>query len=730
MASSDDLPASQPGEKRRRQQRSCDICRQRKSSCVGPMANGSCTNCLAFGLACTYFQPSKKRGPKYTKNPATMEDLKREITRLKARLRSLSICSLCSGPLQSQRQESDSCESRSASPIQQNAPKEPPDEKELTNDELASRFSQFSLTPFNANYFGAGSGFALVNNTSMMKDEFLGPSSVAPSRRPYFWQALPWEKEAFDPQPGYVYPPDDLITSLVNLYFINVHPTIPILHRPSFERSVAQGLHRKDMSFGGMLLSMLAIASRYSTDPRICLHGALLSAGWKFARQLWGVRKFFQSTIYEVQMYAFLTFFVLGTSVPHIAWLYAGLGIRCVQQRGEHRRKPEGHKWSLEDELWKRSFWFLVSMERIICVFLGRPLSIHTDEYDVEFPLAVDDKYLDQELAQPPGIPSQLSYFVCYSQLINILGDALRRLYGPKKAKMAMGWDGPEWEQRAVAELDSAMNQLLDSIPPHLRWDPENLSQDIVFLDQSAQLHITYNYILIAIHRRYIQKPSGSSLSICATAARTILHTADIWLSKLQRLPVPNITNPVFVSGVILVLHILATKRAGFPVDKNQDLLRVATALEILKFAESRLQPIGRLWELLRELWALDGPLPLDNLPKSDSHSNARSADVHTSAVSSGQYYYPQLEQPFDYSMLASNQPSSIQSKSMELLVSDVAQPHSSTADGWFDDEIMSMWMAAPTDIVNPQHWNAFMQYRNENGAEANWFHGFCEQYA
>ncbi|KAJ6459039.1 fungal-specific transcription factor domain-containing protein [Mycena sanguinolenta] len=721
MVPSDQVPASGPGEKRRRrQQRSCDICRQRKTRCVVSMANGSCTNCLASGLACTYLQPSKKRGPKYTKNPATMEELKREITRLKASLRSLSICSRCSGPLQSQRQESDSYDSRSTSPVQYNTPNEPPDEEDLTNDELTARFSQFSLTPFTTNSFGAA--FALVNNTSIMKEKYLGPSSVTPSRRPEFWQVLPWESEAFYPQTGYVYPPDDLINSLVDLYFINVHPTIPILHRPSFERSVAQGLHHTDNSFGAMLLSMLAIASRYSKDPRVFLDGALLSAGWKFASQLWGVRKFFQSTIYEVQMYAVR---LISSATKDLAYAAQGLGIRCIQQRGEHRRKPEGHKWSLEDELWKRSFWFLVAMERIVCVFLGRPMSIHVDEYDVELPLAVDDEYLDQGLAQPPRIPSQLSYFVYYSQLTDILGDALRRLYGPKKAKISLGWDGPEWEQRAVAELDSTMNRFSDSLPPHFRWDPENLPQDNTLLDQSAQLHITYNYILIAIHRRYIQRPSAQSFSICATAARTILHTAHIWLSKLQRLPLPNIINPVFVSGVILVLHTLGAKRADLP-DKNRDLLRVSTALEILKFAESRLQAVGRLWELLGELWALDGPLTLDNLPQNGSHSNTPSPAIHASSVSNGQYYYPQFEQPFEYSVLASNHPEPLQSKLIEEpIVSDGGQP---PVNGWLDDELTSLWMA-PTDIVNPQRWNAFMEYRNANGAEANWFPGFGEQY-
>jgi hypothetical protein len=43
----------------------------------------------------------------------------------------------------------------------------------------------------------------------------------------------------------------------------------------------------------------------------------------------------------------------------------------------------------------------------------------------------------------------------------------MRRLYGSKKSKIRMGWDGPDWEQCAVSELDSAMNDFVDTVPPH-----------------------------------------------------------------------------------------------------------------------------------------------------------------------------------------------------------------------------------------------------------------------
>ncbi|KAF7328939.1 Fungal-trans domain-containing protein [Mycena venus] len=609
--------------------------------------------------------------------------------------------------------------------------------KTFTADELAARFSQVSLEAARTRYMGSASTFALADNAIAMKEKYLGRSSP-PSRRPLFWDVLPWEKEAYGlRRPRYVFPPHDLIVSLLNLYFTNVHPTIPILHRPSFERSVARGLHLTDVEFGGTLLSVLAVASRYSNDPRVFVDGdTSLSGGFKYASQLQILRKSFNPSIYQVQMYCLLTLFALGASLPQSSWLYTGLGIRFLQQRGEHRRKPEVHEANAEDELWKRAFWSFIALERTVCLFLGRPMGLHTEEYDTELPLEVDDEYWDQGFTQPPGTPSQLSFFICHLRLGEILGDAMRRLYGTKKSKLMMGWDGPEWEQRAVAELDSSLNDFQDSIPPHLRWDPENPPQD-TFFDQSATLHITYNYARIVIHRPYIQKvaaPAGPpSLSICAGAARSIIHTTDIWLHKLQRPPLPYLMNPVFVSGVILVLYMLSTKGAG-PIDeKSKDLVLVATAVEVHKFAESRMQPVGSLTDLLRELWLLDRPLPLKNSlntedTSADAVASENAASESAPSTSSGilvpslecvPEMYPHLPtgQPAEFwntDEAPSNQPLELRpGMSIEQLLADT-EPLG-TIDSILNGELMAMWMAAPTDMAHVGEWDAYIENMNIN---------------
>jgi hypothetical protein len=39
--------------------------------------------------------------------------------------------------------------------------------------------------------------------------------------------------------------------------------------------------------------------------------------------------------------------------------------------------------------------------------------------------------------------------------------------YSINKSKPLLGFVGPEWQQRIVSELDSAVNQWADSIPHH-----------------------------------------------------------------------------------------------------------------------------------------------------------------------------------------------------------------------------------------------------------------------
>ncbi|KAJ7497502.1 fungal-specific transcription factor domain-containing protein [Mycena latifolia] len=767
-------------QKRRRLQRSCDSCRRRKIRCDSAnMPNGRCSSCIAFNAPCTHSEPPRKRGPKNKH----VEELKQQLNVLEAKLRST---------------QPDKSTAPSTSVIQYPTPPSdstpspgPLPEEDLSHDELAERFRAFSLGAMKHRFFGSSSGFMLVKNAITLKEDYLGRRLVSEFRRPEFWNIRPWEQGPADEKPQYVFPETDLIISLLDLYFSNVHPTLPLLHRPSFERSVAEGLHLRNYQFGATLLAVLAVASRYSDDPRVFVPGAnsTLSSGWIFFDQVQVIRKslFDEPSIYEVQLYCLITLFTLGTSSPQASWLYLGLGVRFIQERGEHRRKREGHKLTVEDELWKRAFWCLLSLDRAVCSFLGRPSAIHVEDYDVELPLEVDDEYWEhpdpeQAFKQPPGKPSLLTYFVCHIRLCEILGSTLRRLYASNKSRILMGLVGNDWEQRAVSELDSAMNEFLGSLPEHLRWDPDRTG---VFFDQSAVLHTMYYSLQITIHRPYIHKLTTlafPSLAICTSAARSGIHVVDVWLNRLQRVALPHMQTAVFISGVILLLNLFGVKRAGLPIDVGKELAHVTTSMRILKFFEARWQTAGRLWELLRELQSWDGPPPQKPAPKESTRENdpprdwqiadmcptkrkaveeAQAAAAEksifteaiantpdTSATSSTLYTVAdELSMDLWNGMHLPNHPPSQSQSGMtvtqqaemsieQLLAAtagyDQATGLTKSAEQWsdttglanmmVDDDLMSMWMAAPTGFGNLADWDAYIE--TKNGTGFNWSSG------
>lgn len=105
--------------------------------------------------------------------------------------------------------------------------------------------------------------------------------------------------------PHYVYPDSDLIRSLIAIYFETINPIIPILHRPTFEKNIDEGFHLRDYNFGAALLLVLAVASRYSDDPRVLADPcSKLSSGWRFFKQvhIFKVAIYAPPCLYELQV--------------------------------------------------------------------------------------------------------------------------------------------------------------------------------------------------------------------------------------------------------------------------------------------------------------------------------------------------------------------------------------------------------------------------------------------
>ena len=135
--------------------------------------------------------------------------------------------------------------------------------------------------------------------------------------------------------------------------------------------------------------------------------------------------------------------------------------------------------------------------------------------------------------------------------------------YATNKSRAQLGHSDQQWEQRIVAELDSALNKWSGSLPNHrkpprllpcfcsfleqdahgrggwgfapVRWNPEQENE--LFLIQAATIGGFYYLHQIAVHRSFMARPSSSrrespisplSTIICVNAARAAIQVVEV----------------------------------------------------------------------------------------------------------------------------------------------------------------------------------------------------------
>lgn len=202
---------------------------------------------------------------------------------------------------------------------------------------LSRWLSDVKKNPSFPRLFGKSGTYALLQTAFEVKREHTGDPGAAIDHisrlsrgRPDYWDIntvvlnttymeavlihFQWEARdllAFNnvlKKPVFEYPDEDLIPALVDAYFDEVNIYAPLLHRPTFEAELASDLHLRDRSFAAVLLSVCALGSLFSDDPRVFINGVegAQSAGWKWFRQVTDVQQvqWGSPSLYDLQLYS------------------------------------------------------------------------------------------------------------------------------------------------------------------------------------------------------------------------------------------------------------------------------------------------------------------------------------------------------------------------------------------------------------------------------------------
>ncbi|KAI0360881.1 hypothetical protein OH77DRAFT_1418916 [Trametes cingulata] len=653
--------SSHESSKRPKLQRACDLCRKKKIRCDGmDMPDNRCSKCAAYGVECTY-DVINRRPPAKTYVDvleSRLQKMEQLVDRLQPQGRSPSRESRSHSDLtDSTSPASHAPQSGPASPLPPPAfsvpsPAEsndldPSDDEAETQRELVDFLRLFSLPPtLSIRYHGKSSSMMLLQAAMDMKRQYTGIDTreyitgfkgSASERIHATWsQAFSGE----DVPPYTDFPPPEDMKLLIDLYFVNMNYFLPVLHRQSFERHIEEGLHLRSPAFGSVVLLVCANGCRWTDDPGVAEYGLPDIPGWKLFQQVEKARTslFLPPRLHDVQKYALMAEYLGSFISPHNCWALVGLGLRTIQDVGAHRQKTYATKDKIEAEQWKRAFWVLIVYDRMVSFNLGRPCALQDEDFDVEPVVECDDEYWDlgdkeSPFKQPPGKPSYIAMLNCLNRLLQILAFASRTIYSINKSKILMGFIGPEWEERIVAELDSLLNKWIDTVPDHLRWDPHR--EDIGFLQQSTLLYSHYYQLQICVHRPFLpamrktSRLSLPSLAICTNAARCCVHINEVQ-TKRSGMPLTFSRVPLSIAGVVLLLNMWGGKRSG--LSNSSAAADVQKCLSMLKHLEAKSHTAGRLIYVLTALYSAGD---FDASEATNNLKRARDSDVTQSTSSS-----------------------------------------------------------------------------------------------
>ncbi|ORZ38912.1 fungal-specific transcription factor domain-domain-containing protein, partial [Catenaria anguillulae PL171] len=325
-------------------------------------------------------------------------------------------------------------------------------------------------------------------------------------------------------------PPPEIIELLLDFFFEYLHPFMPITERQMIYNSLSQPNPPL------MLLnSIFAISSRVYeglSPDRTDKPGAsdiFLNRTRQIARNI-----LLEPPCLEyIQAMLLLSFHEMGF-LRGSTWLLSGVAIRMAQDIGLNRRMDNLTGAlsisPLQRHLMKKTWTAVFIMDRFVCAVLGRPLAIHEEDCDVEWPSPDDER----ELSGEDGT-KLLSDYVELAKLSAILGKILRNINSVRN-------HSPGRLAFSLPEIHTALSQWLNQLPPTLRYSFNPKAP--IPSRFAAFLNALYYTCIILLYRPFISSAKARSsplfpqyLHICSTAAQAIVHICHARVDEFFLLP-------------------------------------------------------------------------------------------------------------------------------------------------------------------------------------------------
>ena len=188
-------------------------------------------------------------------------------------------------------------------------------------------------------------------------------------------------------------PPDDLVDSLVEIYFETIHPWIPMLHVSQFRANLSSPSQRRRTTT--ILHAIVSLCIRFSRDPRLEENPELRTTYASRSRQAVILQSMESFSVENLQALIICAFDTIGSGRGPSAWSIVGSMTRTVEQlrlsvEDEDHQHPSSSSRALirrmafltpcsswrEVEERRRVFWNVFLMDRFCSITTGWNLSL------------------------------------------------------------------------------------------------------------------------------------------------------------------------------------------------------------------------------------------------------------------------------------------------------------------------------------------------------------------
>ncbi|GAO14706.1 uncharacterized protein UV8b_04607 [Ustilaginoidea virens] len=514
----------------------CDRCRSKKIRCDG--VRPTCSQCATVGFECrTSDKLSRRAFPRgYT------ESLEERVRQLETEVRELKdlldekdekmdiLCATLGNP---QRRPSAASQPPPQPPDQSKASPAPSAKEDL----FRIQGSPLLLGAENSeSYFmGPSSGRSFVLSFKRKLQELGKPcNDFNPDAFLHVQGCAPLTLEDDDvPRASPGLPPRIFSDRCVNVFFQEVAPLFPVLHKPTFlrvyEEFVAnpkkvRGHHKLAQLY--LVFSIAGVASESPDYQQV----AACERQWDQAVQSLVLENTMSTLQCLILALLYCTIRADNKRVQHFKGLAVGLSHRL----GLHQSQKRFSFGVLTLETRKKVFWTLYTLDCFTAATLGLPKLLREDDVRTEYPADADDEYITEKGFQPtlPGEFTRLSSALALFRASRILARILETNYPTLSSY--------ELSLQRLGAFEEELDAWYDDLPAHLRL---TFSQDKPSTEttgsRSPILALAYYHIRTLIHRPAV----GSSLGCkAAPALLSIVSSSKRIIQVVQLLEERNMS--------------------------------------------------------------------------------------------------------------------------------------------------------------------------------------------